>query len=85
MTKKTWLAPLGATYKRDIRLRWSRPRPDAAPNGAKHVLVGHSYKDFAPPELVQRHSPAKFMRSFLCVPCDLLRLSPTSVTSVRLL
>ena len=85
MTKKARPAPFGATYKQDVRLRWSSPKPDAAPIGAKRVLFGRSYKDFAPTELVQRHSPAKFMWSFLCVPCDLLRLSQTFVTSVPLL
>ena len=51
MPKKTRPAPLGATYKQDVRLGWSRPRPDAAPNGAKRVLFDRGYKDFAPTEL----------------------------------
>jgi hypothetical protein len=51
MTKKTQPAPLGATYKQSVRLRWSRSKSDAAPNGAKRVLFDRCYKDFAPPEL----------------------------------
>jgi hypothetical protein len=57
----------------------------AAPTELPPDSDRRSYKDFAPTELVQRHSPAKFMWSFLCVPCDLLRLSQTFVTSVPLL
>ena len=51
MSQKTHPAPSGATYKQDVRLRWSRPKPDAALNGAKPVFLGHGYKDFAPTEL----------------------------------
>ena len=51
MPNKTRPAQSGATYKQDVRLRWSRPKPDAAPNGAEPVLVDRGYKDFAPTEL----------------------------------
>jgi len=50
---KTRPAPLGATYKQDVPFRWSRPKPDAAPNGAKRVLFNRDYKDFAPTELAR--------------------------------
>jgi hypothetical protein len=53
MTKKTRPAPLGATYKLNVRIRWSRQKPDVAPNGAKPVLFGCGYKDFAPTELAR--------------------------------
>ena len=51
MTLKTRPAPRGATYQQDVHLRWSGPKPDVAPNGAKRVLFGRGYKDFAPTEL----------------------------------
>lgn len=49
--KKARPAPLGATYKQEIRPSWSGSRSDAAPNGAKRVLFNPSYKGFAPTEL----------------------------------
>jgi hypothetical protein len=48
---KTRPAPLGATYKRNVRPSWFSSRPDVAPSGADRVLFNPSYKDFAPPEL----------------------------------
>jgi hypothetical protein len=51
---KTRPAPLGATYKPNVRPSWFSPRPDVAPSGARPVLFDPSYKDFAPPELGRR-------------------------------
>jgi hypothetical protein len=48
---KTRPAPLGATYKRNVRPSWLRSRPDVAPSGARSVSFDPSYKDLAPPEL----------------------------------
>jgi len=58
MTQKTRLAPLGAAYQQDVRVRRLKPNPDAAPNGAKPALFARGYKDFAPTELGR--SIAKF-------------------------
>jgi hypothetical protein len=58
---KTRPAPLGATYKRNVRLGWSDPRSDVAPSGAKRALFKPSYKDFAPTEL--RRSTVKIANS----------------------
>src|ERR1700740_1493992 len=71
MTKKIRPTPSGATYKQDIRLRWAGPKPDAAPNEAKRVLVDRGYKDFAPTELHrsvtnQTHSRGSFF-AFLAI------------------
>jgi len=66
MTQKTCSAPLGATYKQDVHPRWSSLKPDAAPNGAKHLLVGHGYKDFAPTYLgAARNSQLPLMNRLL--------------------
>jgi hypothetical protein len=76
MPKKTRPAPLGATYKQDVCLRWSRPKPDAAPNGAERVLFNRGYKDFAPTELGAASQPSQIhvvfslrsLRSFAAIP-----------------
>jgi hypothetical protein len=51
---KTRPAPLGATYKPNVRPSRLSSRPDAAPSGPSRVLFDPSYKDFAPPELGRR-------------------------------
>jgi hypothetical protein len=48
---KTRPAPLGATYKPDVRPSRLSSRPDVAPSGADRALFNPSYKDFAPTEL----------------------------------
>jgi hypothetical protein len=76
MPKKTRPAPLGATYKQDVRLRWSRPKPDAALNGAERVLFNRGYEDFAPMELGATSQPSQIhvvfslrsLRSFAAIP-----------------
>jgi hypothetical protein len=47
---KTRPAPLGATYKRNVRPSRLSSRPDVAPSGARPVLFVQSYKDLAPTE-----------------------------------
>jgi hypothetical protein len=51
---KTRPAPLGATYKPNVRPGRLSSRSDVAPSGARRVLFDPSYKDFAPPELGRR-------------------------------
>jgi hypothetical protein len=83
MPKKTRPAPLGATYKQDVRLRWSRPKPDAAPNGAERVLFNRGYKDFAPMELGAASQPQPNSRglffAFLAIFCGYPKIFVTSV------
>ena len=49
--KETRPAPLGATYRRDVRPGSLNPGPYAAPNGARPGLCDRSYKYVAPTEL----------------------------------
>ena len=81
---KARTAPLGATYKRSVRVRQLNPKPDAAPNGAKRVLSNRGYKDFAPTELV--HSTAEDGPWITSVSNPLIQANPnqTSVTSAPL-
>jgi hypothetical protein len=48
---KTRPAPLGATYKRNVRPSRFGSRSDVAPSGADRSLFDPSYKDSAPTEL----------------------------------
>jgi hypothetical protein len=45
---KTRPAPLGATYKRNVRLGWSDPRSDVAPSEAKRALFNLAIKILLP-------------------------------------
>ena len=51
---KTRPAPLGATYKRNVRPSGFGSRSDVAPSGADRSLFDPSYKDLAPTELGRR-------------------------------
>ena len=77
-------APLGATYKRSVRVGQLNPEPDATPNGAKHVLFDRGYKDFAPTELARGIAKVDPWASTVSNPPLPANPSQTSVTSVPL-
>jgi hypothetical protein len=58
---KTRPAPLGATYKRNVRPSWLSSRSDVASNGADRALFNPSYKDLAPTELGRRIANQTFV------------------------
>jgi hypothetical protein len=84
MPKKARPAPLGATYKQDVRLRWSRPKPDAAPNGAERVLFNRGYKDFAPTELDRSVAIVDRSVTIRSIPLSKANTNQTFVASVPL-
>ena len=84
MPNKTRPAPLGATYKQDVRLRRVRPKPDAAPNGAKRVLFNRGYKDFAPTALDRSVTIVDRSETIRSIPLSKTNPNQTFVTSVSL-